>query len=348
MRNLWTLPARCGIPSAGSPTLFADHCLELLSLFQVLFCLGVFCLMALRLRKTSFPALMWFVAVLAAAQSVRTAILYFRSDLHIPIQRAYEILFYSGWISQLVELCLLLVIIYGVFFEAMRPFPGLQRIGKIVFRWVGSVSLLVAIALSAGPELFDRSTSVVALYSEIAFRFQQGIHVLILCLLIFVCFAIRPLGLTFRSYIFGVVLGLGVFSVTELVHAAWMAIVGGQHLYSAAFSFEAAGCCIALLVWGVYFAMPEPKRRMILLPTTSPFFLWNRISEILGDAPGNVAVAGFTPDMLAPAEIEMLTAAISREEATARERQFDQLGSPRSAPRNALPVPSENDFALSR
>ena len=52
---------------------------------------------------------------------------------------------------------------------------------------------------------------------------------------------------------------------------------------------------------------------MILLPTTSPFFFWNRISEILGDAPGQVAVAGFTPDMLAPAEIEMLTAATSAE-----------------------------------
>ncbi|HLI76383.1 MAG TPA: hypothetical protein VKV02_05500, partial [Acidobacteriaceae bacterium] len=38
-----------------------------------------------------------------------------------------------------------------------------------------------------------------------------------------------------------------------------------------------------------------------------------RISEILGDSPGHVAVAGFTPDMLAPAEIEMLTAATSTE-----------------------------------
>jgi hypothetical protein len=47
---------------------------------------------------------------------------------------------------------------------------------------------------------------------------------------------------------------------------------------------------------------------MILLPTTSPFFLWNRISEALGDEPGFVAVAGFKPDMLAPAELVAFTA----------------------------------------
>lgn len=46
---------------------------------------------------------------------------------------------------------------------------------------------------------------------------------------------------------------------------------------------------------------------MILLPTTSPFFTWNRISEALGDEPGFVAVAGFKPQMLAAAEMKVLT-----------------------------------------
>lgn len=329
--------------------MFADHCLELLGLVQVVFCLGVLVIMSARRLCGYFSALVALIGVVAGAQGVRTAILYFRQSLHIPIHFAYQALFYSGWVSQLLELVLLVVIIYGLFSEAMRPFPGLQRIGKIVFRWVGSVSLLVAVALSAGPELFDRSTTLIVLYAQVAIRFQQGIHVLILCLLIFVCFAIRPLGLTFRSHIFGVVLGLGVFSVTELVQAAWLA-TGGKHLYSPAFAFEAAGCCVALTVWGIYFALPEPKRRMILLPTTSPFFLWNRISEILGDAPGSVAVAGFTPDMLAPAEVEMLTLAIAEEEASAQERELALIGGRPLTLRHSvgLPSPSEREFMLSR
>lgn len=58
---------------------------------------------------------------------------------------------------------------------------------------------------------------------------------------------------------------------------------------------------------------------MILLPTTSPFFLWNRISEALGDAPGFVAIAGFKPEMLAPAELMAFTAGSKR----AREREIE-------------------------
>ena len=60
--------------------------------------------------------------------------------------------------------------------------------------------------------------------------------------------------------------------------------------------------------------LPEPERKMILLPTTSPFFTWNRISEALGDEPGYVAVAGFKPQMLAAAELKVLSSAAAKAE----------------------------------
>ena len=326
----------------------ADQLLNIFSVVLVLLSLAVFMAMTHRHVLRIFPSLAAFVGVLAAGTGIRVSILYYRSAIGIPKSIAYKTLFVSEWATQILELCLLVLIIYGLFSEAMRPFPGLQRVGKILFRWVGAVSLLVALALSAGPELFAKNLTLYDLYAEVAPRFQQGIGVLILCLLIFICFAIRPLGLTFRSHIFGVALGLGVFSTVELIEAAWLAVTRGVNLYSSVYAFEAAGCCAALLVWGTYFALPEPKRRMILLPTTSPFFLWNRISEILGDAPGKVAIAGFTPDMLAPAEVEMLTLAIAEEEASARDRESALIGEKPSRFPAALPSPSERDFALSR
>jgi hypothetical protein len=53
---------------------------------------------------------------------------------------------------------------------------------------------------------------------------------------------------------------------------------------------------------------------MILLPTTSPFFTWNRISEALGDEPGYVAIAGFKPQMLAAAELKVLSSTAHKAE----------------------------------
>jgi hypothetical protein len=142
---------------------------------------------------------------------------------------------------------------------------------------------------------------------------------LILCLLLFVCFSTRYLGLTYRSHIFGVSLGLGVFATVSLIESAWTS-AGAPTVYSPVFVFSALGSCAALLTWGTYFALPQPERKMILLPTTSPFFLWNRISEALGDEPGFVAIAGFKPEMLAPAELTAFTAGSKR----AHEREIEQ------------------------
>jgi hypothetical protein len=64
--------------------------------------------------------------------------------------------------------------------------------------------------------------------------------------------------------------------------------------------------CAVLVLWIAYFALPEPKRRMIVLPTTSPFLRWNQISLALGDSPGHVAVGGVPPDLFSPAELEVM------------------------------------------
>jgi hypothetical protein len=64
--------------------------------------------------------------------------------------------------------------------------------------------------------------------------------------------------------------------------------------------------CAILATWTAYFAIPEPKRRIIVLPTTSPFLRWNQISQALGDSPGFVAVGGVPPELFAPAELEVM------------------------------------------
>jgi hypothetical protein len=109
-----------------------------------------------------------------------------------------------------------------------------------------------------------------------------------------------------------VTLGLGVTAATYLVQAAWLATVGAQSFYSPIYLVSTVGSFVSVCMWAVYFALPEPERKMILLPTTSPFFTWNRISEALGDEPGYVAIAGFKPEMLAAAELKVLSSAATK------------------------------------
>ena len=286
-----------------------------LAIFANLFVsVGILLLMGRRRLIREFAFVAAFLAVNCIEDVISLPILFFRKYLGISKMLAWDIYLYSHAIIFVVEYALLVMIIYGVFRQAMKPLEGLHRAGTIIFRWVAGVSVALSVILALGPHS-GGSYTMATLTSQV----QQGVSVLILCLLLFVCFSTRYLGLTYRSHIFGVTLGLGIFATASLIEAAWT--VGGQPaVYSPVFAFSTIACCAALLTWGTYFALPEPERKMILLPTTSPFFLWNRISEALGDEPGFVAIAGFKPDMLAAAELTAFAAGSKR----AREREIEQ------------------------
>ena len=281
--------------------------LEYTMFAQLLIALGT---TAVILRKRLFSAF-GYVALFLTVASIQTAVsivtMFFRKGLGIPINISYNLFFFTWVIASFIEHALLLMIVYSVFRSAMKPLNGLHRAGKVIFRWVCGVSIALSVGLALSPHMTGR-----AYFATFTSQVQQGISVLTLCLLLFVCFAIRYLGLTYRSHIFGVSLGLGVLSTGTLIQAAWYSTNAAQNLYSPIYLFSALGSCAALLTWSAYVMMPEPERKMVLLPTTSPFFLWNRISEALGDEPGFVAIAGFKPDMLAPAELAVLTAASRR------------------------------------
>jgi hypothetical protein len=194
----------------------------------------------------------------------------------------------------------MLVVICSMYRLAMAPLKGLHSLGMLVFKWVATISTLVALGSAFAPHM----TTVNYLIGFVS-QMQRTQSILILCLLLFVCFAIRPMGLSYRSRIFGVSLGLGVMATTDMIQSAW--IHGASSTMYGIFSVVGnAAVCLTLATWTVYFILPEPQRRLITLPTTSPFLRWNQISEILGDSPGHVAIGGLPPEMLAPAEIEVM------------------------------------------
>ena len=212
---------------------------------------------------------------------------------------AYKLYFYTYWLSYAVEAILSLIVIYSIFKLAMAPLKGLATLGVLVFRWAGAISVAISIGMAIGPH-FSGVKFLVAIVTQL----QQTSSILTLCLLLFVCFAIRPMGLTYKSRIFGISLGLGLMATVSLVDSAWLS--HNKELFSVLNITNGVAVCVSMFIWSAYFALPEPKRRMIVLPTTSPFLRWNQISMALGDDPGFVAVGGVPPEIFAPAEIEIM------------------------------------------
>jgi hypothetical protein len=218
---------------------------------------------------------------------------------------AYQIYFYVYWLSYALEAILSLLVIYSIFKLAMAPLKGLQTLGMLVFRWVAAISVAVAIGVAVTPHI-SGITFLVAMVTQL----QQTSSILTLCLLLFVCFAIRPMGLSYKSRIFGVSFGLGVMATVSLINAAWLA--HSPNMYSSISLVNGLAVGLTLLTWSAYFAFPEPKRRIITLPTTSPFLRWNQISLALGDDPGHVAIGGIPPELFAPAELEIMRRASAK------------------------------------
>jgi hypothetical protein len=218
---------------------------------------------------------------------------------------AYQAYFYVYWTSYALEAILSLLVIYSIFKLAMAPLKGLQTLGMLIFRWVAAISVAVAIGVAVTPHL----TGIHFMIAMIT-QLQQTSSILTLCLLLFVCFAIRPMGLSYNSRIFGVSLGLGILATVSLVDAAWL--THSPNMYSTISLVNGLAVGITLLMWSAYFAFPEPKRRIIVLPTTSPFLRWNQISMALGDDPGFVAVGGIPPELFAPAELEVMRRASAK------------------------------------
>jgi len=277
---------------------------ELLSYMEPLFCAIVLLSMV---RSGTTRKFIFLTSLLSVKLISGLACMSFIALSSRGIERhlAYHLYFYVYWGSYAVEAILSLVVIYSIFKLAMEPLKGLQTLGTLVFRWVAAISIAVALGVAFTPHLSGLKF-VVAMVTQL----QQTSSILTLCLLLFVCFAIRPMGLSYRSRIFGVSLGLGLMATVSLINSAWLS--HNSQMYSTINIINGIVMCVALCTWSAYFAFPEPKRRLIVLPTTSPFLRWNQISLALGDEPGYVAVGGIPPELFAPAELEVMRRASAK------------------------------------
>jgi hypothetical protein len=272
--------------------------IEMLSYIEVSCCVVALILMQYRRQIQQFKPLALFLLTRVLSFAILMPLMKMCGK-QISAHIAYKAYFYTYWSTDVLEAILGFFIILGIYKLAMAPLQGLQRLGMLMFRWAGGIAVAIAVTVACGPHV----TSV-KFIPRAAAQLQQTQSILTLCMLLFVCLAIRPMGLSHRSKVFGISLGLGLMATMDLIGAAWLST------FKSIFSFynviNGVAICCTMLIWIGYIAIPEPRRRMIILPTTSPFLRWNQISLALGDEPGFVAVGEVSPDMFAPAEVEVM------------------------------------------
>jgi hypothetical protein len=176
----------------------------------------------------------------------------------VPVN-AYE-LTYS--IALAISTLLRFGMLYEIARHIMRGHSELHKVGQPVLRWIAAGLVLagLVLALYTGSSNLDHVMSVVFLLDRAASIVLCGV---LLTLFMFSAY----LGLSWRSHLFGIALGLGIFASVELANAAIFAHIG--HAYRPYIDFSSmATYHICVLIWICYLWAPErvPAKNVQQLP----------------------------------------------------------------------------------
>lgn len=218
-----------------------------------------------------YPAMAQYLALRAVSVPALGVLLWATQSHNYKWYVAY---FYTFWPTYIVSCVLLYFVCSEVFRSALSPFPGLQRLGKVVFRWTAVVSLIISFAL------FPWGQNLIFSFPVLATRLLRSISILELCLLAFMCLCMNTLKLSARDMAFGIALGLGGLAADDFMTVALAGRAAGLTDF-----WQFAGEAVTLAVWAVwivYALLPQRERKPVVVPVNSPIYRWNEIATALG------------------------------------------------------------------
>ena len=168
----------------------------------------------------------------------------------------YEWFFWAYWTGAAANAILGLKVIHEIFLDVFRQYHSLKDLGTIVFRWAGTVMLMVSavVAFSNSPNYYPIVHAVTTLQRSVRFV-QFG---LVMFLLLFS----RYLGVSRRQYSFGIALGFGFFASVELVA---LALNAGGFLHMATLGLvNMVAFNLAVLIWVGYAVAPNPTQQTVV------------------------------------------------------------------------------------
>ncbi len=192
---------------------------------------------------------------------------------------SYFVSFYVGYLT---ISALTLKLLYQVYIRSTMPFPGFAKWGKALFAWFVVIMAVMTVMtigeVNAGRDVLAQSgINMIRATGTVEF-----------CVVAFLCYLIRSMGMPLRSKIFGVMIALALGDFAGIlqalmvqIHLPYSPFLGAIVLYSSP--------AIAAL-WVAYAYIPDPLPRPLTLPADSPVYRWSQIAATLGKSGTQVAL----------------------------------------------------------
>ncbi|MBA3915756.1 MAG: hypothetical protein H0X25_18265 [Acidobacteriales bacterium] len=159
------------------------------------------------------------------------------------------------WIGMGISTLLRFALIYEIFHHVFKPYPSLLRFSKVVMRWAAALLFLIAVVGGA----YFPTDNATLIQSAIPVA-DCGVNFMQAGLLLFLFFFSSYFHLSWRSYVFGIAMGLGVFSLVKLGIIALQLRLGwapGSSTFNLVIMATYHGC---LLIWLAYLLARERTR----------------------------------------------------------------------------------------
>jgi hypothetical protein len=244
-------------------------------------------------EQRRFPALFAYLSLRLSSSAALHLLLQVHRVMTISERTAYAWYFYTYWLTYVAGAVVVFLVIQEMFKSSMDPFPGLQWLGTITFRWVACISFVAASAALLTPG--NRGDKFLLSMVAQVIRCES---VFILSILLFLMLAAGKLGLSYRSRVFGISFGLGIMAAGDLIVSAGFLHVTQkgflhvtQNMMTSGISVvTTSASLVTLAVWSTYFVQREPARRAAALDPSSPLARWNEIAITLGHSGPRVPV----------------------------------------------------------
>ena len=174
------------------------------------------------------------------------------------------------------SIALRFAVVHEIFSRVFRSYPALKDFGELLFRWATAVLLLVAVVLVAwasGSET-DRLTMAYTVVGRAVSIMQGGLLVLLILLS-------RFLSFPWRSYVFGIALGVGFFASVELGVSAIRSHVGlgiSREFFDMV-TMATYHCCV--LFWIVTLLLPQQETARVTSVPDHNLDHWNHALQRL-------------------------------------------------------------------
>ena len=195
----------------------------------------------------------------------------FASGLMYAVARTrIGILYFSVyWVCEAIAMLLGLAVVYEIFNSLFSCHEALRKMARTVFRVALILLLLLAvIVLAFQPSMETSIGRIVRVAAEATRIIEVG-------LLMFLFLFSTAFGLHWRTHVFGIALGLGIFTAVDLVTVTMRSYLGTGAVDILNLA-RGSAFCLSVLMWSLYLWAPERVSSTGQVPERAQLEQWNQ------------------------------------------------------------------------